>query len=82
MVSLAPSPAARGAHVLDVYDDLEIVKLWRDVSNDVEQSWIVANPAQADQAIAAGYLSPAVREEELDALLAGSRRVLTVHKPA
>lgn len=65
-------PARTEIIVNDIFDGLQPVQVWRQVSNDVEELWINANLDLARDALRAGYLKPgSLRSDEEAALLAG-----------
>lgn len=57
-----------------IIDDIEVLKVWSQVSNDVEEAWILANAELATEAVEMGYLGNLRADEEQAILTAAGAR--------
>lgn len=59
----------------DVMDGIPAIKVWSEISNDVEEAWIQANVDLAKEAVKYGYLKPgSLRTGEKGAIIASGVR--------
>jgi hypothetical protein len=62
-------PAAQRIVVEDMLGKLEPLKVWSDISNEIEEAWITKNADLARRAYGVGYLGSSLRKDEEAAIL-------------